>query len=268
MNIQARCQKNRVIVFLSLLLILASNTVDAQRDLHELVVNFELWEVYSLDELAGFFADGLEREDSRDRELALAGAIRLATVAPDLARSSFDLDEIASHFNDSNTDVLKNALALYVQLAPDDSEAEVVIIERARQGGGPLRDWEYIRYLRPSGITSEVAQTWLLELALVPTSESKYSAARALVSYMENPPQSLLPEVMQLIRSPEYFCDGSLTQRIAKFGDSAVPYLGELRELRVVLLNRIGTPAGRTANGILGEYELRMIDRAISSLEN
>ena len=79
---------------------------------------------------------------------------------------------------------------------------------------------------------------------------------------MENPPQPLLPEVMQLIRSPEHFCDGSLTQFIPKFGASAVPYLGELRQLRVVLLNRIGTPARNAAGGVLGQFELEMIEKA------
>jgi hypothetical protein len=251
------------------LLVLVSNTVNAQHDIRELVVDYDLWEVYSLEELAGFFADGLSREDAEDKESALAGVLRLAMAAPYLARSSFDLDVIESLFDDSDTDVLKNALAVYVQLAPDDSETEVAVVERARKGGGPLRDWEYIRYLRPLGITSEVAQTWLLELATGPVSESKYSAARALVAHMENPPQSLLPEVMQLIRSPEYFCDAGLTQHIPRFGASAVPYLGELRALRVVLLNRIGTTDGRTPSGhTLQLSDVEMIDKAINAFEN
>jgi len=241
---------------------------NAQPSLRELLVNFELWEDYSLEELAGFFSDGLGREDPEERALALAGVMRLAMWMPDFASSSFGLDEIESHFDDSDSDVVKQALAAYVQLAPDDAEAEVAVIERAREGGGPLQDWEYIRYLRPTGITSDAAQAWLLELAMDQGSESRYSAARALITHMDVPPEPLLEHVMALIRSPEYFCDGSLTQFISKFGDSAVPYLAELRELRVVLLNRIGTPVGNTANGILGEFELRMIDRAISSLEN
>lgn len=200
---------------LALLFVLTSNAAYAQPDLRELVVDFDLWEVYSLDELAGFFADGLSRESTEDRELALAGVIRLGMADPDLARASFDLDVIESLFEDNNTDVLKNALAVYVQLAPDDA------------------------------------------------------AARALVSHMENPPRSVLPDVMHLIRSPEYFGDGSLTQRLPKFGASAVPYLGELRELRVVLLNRIGTANERRPGGqLLRTYDVDMIDQAIEALEN
>lgn len=256
-------------IALALLLVFASSAAISQPNLRELVVDFDLWDVYTLEELADFFAEGLQREDAEERALALAGIIRLALVAPELSRSRFDLDGIESQFGDTDSDVVKEALTAYVQMAPIDSAAENAVVRRARQGGGPLRDWEYVRYLRPRGITSQAAQDWLLELATGPLSENKFSAAEALVRGMETPPQALLPEVMQLIRSPEYFCYPSLTQFIPKFGSDAVTYLPELRELRVILSNRIGTPAGRRLAGsqTLGSFDLEMIDRAIAAIE-
>jgi hypothetical protein len=234
-----------------------------------LLVDWDLWEVYSLEELAGFFDDGLGRDDAEERALALAGVGRLAMVAPDFARPRFDLDRIQAHFDDSDSDVVKQAMGAYVQLTSDDSRAEDALVGRARRGGGPLQDWEYIRYLRPSGITSQAAQEWLLELATGPISENKFSAAAALVRGMETPPRSLLPEVMALIRSPEYFCYPNLTQFIPKFGPDAVPYLEELAELRDIVSNRIGTAAGFRLAGsrTLTRYDLETIEEAIAAIE-
>jgi hypothetical protein len=127
---------------------------------------------------------------------------------------------------------------------------------------------QYIRYLREDGIGSDVARDWLFSLAEGPMGDTKLSATRALLTGLPEPPQALLPIVMELVRSSRYFCDSGLTQHIPKFGAAAAQYLDELRVLRVVLLNRVGTAGGKRPDGsTLGADDVRLLDRAIATLE-
>jgi hypothetical protein len=241
----------------------------AQQDLREFVIDVNGWDAYSPQEIVDILAEGLARDDVESKALALAGMATFALAAPDLIRTTVGLDSIRSYFVHSDLDVARNSMLTYQLVAPADADAEQAIVDRARSGGGPLEDWQYIRYLRSQGITSAAARNWLLELAEGPTSATRFEAASALIRGLEMPPESLLSIVMELIRSPEYFCHPNLTQHVPKFGASAVQYLGELRELRVVLLNRVGTPAGRRPSGqALRQSDVELLEKAIAAIEN
>jgi hypothetical protein len=252
-----------------LLAVLANMEVAlGQADLRTVLV--EEWQIHGPEYKALLLADGLNSRQAEERALALAGIARLSLEDRELSRARFAAEDIARSFDDGDAEVVRQAMRAYASLAADDSAAEAAIVARARRGGGPLQDWEYIRYLRPEGITSSQARDWLLELAEGPVAANKFSAAELLVFRLDEPPQSLLPEVMQLIRSDEYFCHPNLTQFVPKFGPGALSYLDELKELRASLSSRIGTAAGnRSAGGqTLGAFDMEMMDKAIGEFEN
>jgi hypothetical protein len=244
-----------------------STAAYAQEDLRELLVR--QWGAYSPEGRAAFVAGGLVRADAESKALALAGIARLAGETPDVARRRFDPDDVRSHFSDSDADVVKEALHAYRLLVTDDARAESAIVERAQQGGGPLKDSEYIRHLRPQGISSDAAAQWLLDLAQGPISPAKFSAAEALVIGLEVPPPSLLPEVMELIRSAEYFCRFNLIQSLPKFGPAAGAYLGELTGLRQRLVEQAALPS-RNRSVTMVEPAVDVVDaldKAMSALK-
>lgn len=252
---------------LALAWVLAAAAAHGQEDLHELVVRS--WDAYAPQARAEFLAGGLARADSESKGLALAGVARLATETPDVARAKFDPETIRVHFSDRDPDVVKQALLAYRSLVPDDAQAEAAIVQRAQLDGGPLKDWEYIRYLRPNGISSKAAQAWLLTLADGAISESKFSAAEALVMGMEVPPPSLLLDVLELIQSPEYFCRFNLVQFLPKFGPAAATHLADLVQLRQELVEQITLPADKRSVTIVEAPDeiVRMLDQTISKLQ-
>jgi hypothetical protein len=221
-----------------------------------------------MSERASGISEGLSSSDARERELAFAGVYRLSLEDVEFSRGRFPLEDIVAHFDDEDADAAKSALLAFTALSTDDRSAEATIVGHARSRSGSLQDWQYIRYLRHDGISSDVAVDWLFSLAEGPMGDTKLSATRALVAGMVEPPQSLLPIVMDLVRSPEYFCHSGLTQHIPKFGAEARQHLDELRALRVTLLNRVGTGDGKRPDGsTLGESDVRLLDNAIVSLQ-
>lgn len=252
---------------LALAWVLASAAAHGQEDLNELVVRS--WDAYTPQARAEFLAGGLTRADAESKGLALAGVARLAGETPDVARSKFDPETIRVHFSDPDPDVVKQALLAYRLLVPDDAQAEAAIVQRAQQDGEPLKDWEYIRYLRPNGISSKVAQAWLLTLADGAISESKFSAAEALVMGIEVPPPSLLSDVLELIQSPEYFCRFNLVQFLPKFGPAAATHLVDLMQLRQELVEEMALPADKRSVTLVEAPDevLRMLDQTISKLQ-
>ena len=239
MTTEDRRHRRRTLWSLALASIVLSRGVHGQEDLRELG---KTWNNYSPEAKAAFLAGGLLRSDAKSKALALAGVTRLAAETPDVARSRFNPEDVRSYFSDSDKDVVKAALSAYRSLQQDDAVAEAVIVEQAQKGGGPLRDWEYIRYLEPDGISSGVAEKWLLKMAEGPISTSKFEAVEALAIGMERPPPSLLPEVLALIRSNEYFCHFNLVRSLPKFGPAAAVYVDELAGLRRLLVEQIALP--------------------------
>lgn len=259
--------RGRKLTSLALAWVLASAAAHGQEDLQELVARS--WDAYSPQARAEFLAGGLARADSKSKGLALAGVARLAGETPDVARSKFDPETIRAHFSDGDPDVVKQALLAYRLLVPDDAQAEAAIVQRAQVDGRPLKDWEYIRYLRPNGISSRDAQAWLLTLADAAISESKFSAAEALVMGMEAPPPSLLPDVLELIQSPQYFCRFNLVQFFPKFGPAAAAHSADLMQLRQELVEQMTLPAEKRSVTLVEAPDeiLRMLDQTISKLQ-
>jgi hypothetical protein len=245
---------------------LVSTGVYGQEDLRELIVR--QWGAFSPEDRAAFIAGGLVRADAESKALALAGVARLAGETPDVARRRFNPDDIRVFFSDSDPDVVKEALNSYRLLEPDDARAERTIVEQAQKAGGPLQDTEYIRYLRPHGVTSNTAHDWLLNLAEGPISPAKFSAAEALVLGLEVPPPSLLLEVMELIRSAEYFCRFNLVHSLHKFGPAAGAYHDELTRLRQKLIEEAALPSEKRSVALVGPPNelISALDTAISAL--
>lgn len=259
----------RCTAFCALLAVLANCQIAFGQSLtRKLLV--EDWTQFTPEAKASLLSTALSDSRPEEKALALAGIARLALEDSELTRASFAARDIAAFFHDGDAEVVRQAMNAYVAIVESDDAAETEIVARARLGGGPLQSWEYVRSLRANGISSDAARDWLLDLARGPISDDKFSAAEALVGRTDQPPQALLSEVMQLIRSPEYFCYPSLTQFMPKFGLDAVAYLDELKELRVILSNRIGTAAGLRLAGSrsLGAFDLEMMDKAIEAIED
>lgn len=246
--------------------ILAGTAARGQEDLHELIT--KQWYVTPFEVRSAAIAEGLERSDAESRARALSGIVLLAIEDLAATRSRFDSGAVAVHFWDDNAEVTKQAMRAYSALVPDDRDVETAVIGRAVAGGGPLKAEEYIRYLRTE-ITTDAARDWLLGLSAQPISPAKYSAAEALVLGLAEPPQSLLPDVMELVRSNEYFCAPNLVMHLPKFGDAASAYLGELKELRGVLVEQGRLPPRERSVVMSSDprFPLEVLDEAISSLE-
>src|SRR5690606_35777830 len=122
--------------------------------------------------------------------------------------------------------------------------------------------------------TSEAARRWLTSLAVGPVSDEKYSAVHALiisslVGGSDIPPPSLLPHVMALIRSREYFCDHTLVISLEKFGRPAVQYVDELVALRAKLESEARLPVDDRSVVLRTQYETAAsaMDEAIARLQ-
>jgi len=203
---------------------------DAMRD-----VLIRDWQRSSTDQRISAISVGLSSTAAESKALALSGIARLGVEDRASTQRHFPVRAILPYLEDVDAEVARQAARAYASLSDTDEAAEVGIVATATSGRSPLRSHEYIRYLRPSGITSEAARRWLMSLAQGPLSVEKFSAVEALVIGMEVPPASLLPEVMELIRSREYFCAGNLVLTLHKFGRPAARYLDELIALRAKL---------------------------------
>lgn len=246
---------------------IATTVASAQDDIRDFVVRD--WDQYPAEDKAARLSAELRATDSEARALALAGLLRLGLENIDIARERFELREVEILFDDEDPEVVRNAMSAYVMLSTDDQQAESTIVARAKAGDSALDDSDYFRYLRPNGISSNDARDWLLELALGPTSDTSFSAARALISGMESPPESLLPRVMELIASDEYFCHAGLTQHVPRFGTSARQYLDQMQLLRQDLLNRVGTTNNKRPDGSrLRGNDVDLMEQAIAEIQS
>lgn len=193
------------------------------------------WALFSTDQKISAIDAGLSSPAKESRALALNGVARLALEDPASAQRHFPASSIRPYLLDADAEVAGQAARAIGAISDSDAAAESEIVAMATSGRSPLRPHEHVRYLRPGGITSEGARQWLMSLAQGPMSEDKFSAAEALVVGLEMPPASLLPEVMELIRSPEHFCALNLVLTLKKFGRPAAMHADELIELRTRL---------------------------------
>lgn len=190
------------------------------------------WGRSTTDQKISAISAGLNSPARESKALALSGVARLGMEDRASVQRRFPASSIRPYLQDADAEVARQAARAYVAISESDETAEADIVAVAASGRSPLRQYEYIRYLSPKGITSEAARQWLTSLAQRPLSEEKFSAVEALVVGNRMPPASLLPQVMELIRSPEYFCALSLVLSLERFGLPASTYIDELIELR------------------------------------
>jgi|GEM_PF-2375196 len=200
------------------------------------------WFDVDTDEKIATISAGLNATKSETRALALTGIARLVAEDRATAQDRFPARTILPYLQDADADVAKTATRAYMALVGDDVKAETDVVNVARRGGGPLGTLDYVRVLRIDGISSEAAKDWLISLAQRPVSVEKHTAVETLVFGMASPPVSVLPHVMDLIRSPEYFCDTILVTYLPKFGADAATYLAELVSLRARLQSELNAP--------------------------
>lgn len=60
-----------------------------------------------------------------------------------------------------------------------------------------------------------------------------------LVVQLDEPPVSLLPQIMRHVKSIEYYGNPNLIQQLPKFGDLAIAYVGDLREIRARVISEV-----------------------------
>jgi hypothetical protein len=155
------------------------------------------WLQSSTDQKISAIRAGLISPAKRSNALAMVGVALLGVEDRAATQRLFPASSIRPHLLDADPDVAREATRAYLS------------IEAARQ--------------------------WLTSLAQKPLSVEKFSAVEALVIGTRTPPVSLLPQVMELIRSPQYFCAGNLVISLKKFGSPAAKYLDELIALRAKL---------------------------------
>jgi hypothetical protein len=199
----------------------------------------------------------------------LSGVARLGAEDRASAQRRFPSSSIRPYLQDSDAEVVRQAARAYVAISDSDQTVEEDIVAIATGGRSPLRPHEFIRHLRPKGITSDAARQWLTSLAQRPLSVEKFSAVEALVIGGEKPPASLLPHVMELIRSPEYFCAANLVLSLKTFGQPAVGYIDELIELRAKLEVEAKLPVDHRAVVLSTEFAIAasVMDEAIAALK-
>lgn len=200
--------------------------------------------------------------------IALDGVARLGLEDPAPARRHFPGSSIRPYLQGPDAEVASLAARAMVAISDSDEAAESEFVAIAASGRSPLRPHEYIRHLRPRGITSEAARQWLMSLAQRPLSEEKFSAVEALVAGLEMPPVSLLPEAMELIRSREHFCALNLVLTLKKFGRPAAAHVDELIELRVKLEQESKLPPDNRSVVLYAEFSVAgpAMDETIAAL--
>ncbi len=145
---------------------------------------------------------------------------------------------------------------------------ENAIVGRALLGGELFEQGRHIQFLEYRGLVSPAARDYLTSLTEGPISERRYSATRALLQAAPSPPESLLPKVMELIRSAEYFCHSNLVRHLPKFGSAATAYTDELRVLRGELEAELLLPPDDRSVRITSQSTvLSVLDSAIAELE-
>jgi hypothetical protein len=237
---------------------------DATRDV--LVRN---WDRSSTDQRISAISAALSSSASENKALALSGVARLVVEDRASAQRRFPASSIRPYLQDPDAEVARQAARAYVAISDSDETAEADIVAIAASGRSPLLPHEYIRYLRPKGITSEAARQWLTSLAQGPLSVEKHSAVEALVILNGMPPASLLPQVMELIRSPEYFCATNLVLSLKDFGRPAARYVDELVELRAKLEAEAKLPVDARTVVLRTEFATAasVMDEAIAALQ-
>lgn len=225
------------------------------------------WERSSAEQKISAIIEGFSAESSESRALALSGIARLAIEDRQLVQQRFPASSIRPFLQDADAEVVRQAARAYVAISNSDEAAELEIVAAATSGRSTLRPWEYVRYLRPMGITSDAARMWLTSLAQGPVSEDKYSAVEVLVN-VRTPPAFLLPHVMELIRSPQYFCSPNLLNSLPGFGRPAEAYVSELTGLRAKLEAEGKLPVDSRTVVLVTEPEvaLSILDEAIAAL--
>ncbi len=261
------CNRGLVFLLLTLLYVVPALGQEVLRD----VFKREIWNQYSNAERVAIVAEGFSSEHAEVRQNALAGVVWLIIADSDFARSVFQPRTIREHFYDQEAAVVRTAFWTYSHLVEDAEEYESAVVQRALMGGGPLANIDYVGLLYQ--YSSHSARDWLLSVIQTTTDRvTRVEAIRALVSSInapEPPPQFLLPDVMEIIRSPDYFCHPSLTQSLPKFGPPAAAHLDELRVLRGELQAQSLLPVLDRSVRILGNdrMTLETMDRAIAELE-
>lgn len=227
------------------------------------------WSNLPIDEAIGLVRDGLESPDAGNRGGALLGLMHLAWENPERIRSEFDLSEaIYERMYDQDERVVEAAMMLAVRLIDDVEEVESAIVGRAVLGGEWFEQVGHITYLEYHGLQTPVARDYLFSLTDGPISEVRFVATASLLQALPSPPEALITGVMELIRSPEYFCHVNLVQHLPKFGSAAAAYLSELRTLRVVLQVELSLPPDQRSVRIVGlQSILPTMDSAIAALE-
>lgn len=197
------------------------------------------WMQASVEQKIAAIDTGLRSASERERAMALNAIAQLAVEDAAQAREHFSADSLRPHIFDHHTDVTMTAMQAYLAVSESDAAAEAGIVQMFRDGGLP-RPWiNYARYLRRGGISSDAARAWLTAFVDGPVTDEKYVAVAALVTPAlirdEALPASLLPPVMELIRSSRYFCDITLLQALEKFQPHAAQHVDELVALRAKL---------------------------------
>lgn len=216
---------------------------------------------------------GLGHPSDQRKTLALQAISLLAAEDRAAAMEQFTPNSIRVYLLSKDQDVSRTAARAYFAVSESDASAESDLVAMIRSGELPAPPVEYIRYLRTGGITSDAARSWLLSLSAGPVSAEKYAAVHALVVNSlaggnETPLPSLLPHVMALIRSPEFFCDYTLVRSPEKFGHPAAQHLDELLALRARLVSEANVPADDRSFVLRTEPDMSLaaIDEVVSRL--
>jgi hypothetical protein len=267
MSMRDSCFRTTLRAALWLPLCSAAALASAQDVTRDTLVRY--WSRSSTDQRISAISAGLNSSAKESQALALSGVARLGAEDRASAQRRFPASSIRPYLQDADAEVARQAARAYVAISDSDETAEGDIVAIAAGGRSPLRPHEYIRYLRPKGITSEAARQWLTSLAQGPLSEEKFSAVEALVIGTEMPPASLLPQVMELIRSPEYFCALNLVLSLQKFGLPAATYIDELVELRAKLEQEAKLPVDYRTVVLRAEFSDAgpVMDEAIAALQ-
>lgn len=232
------------------------------------------WMQASNEQRVSAIESALRGASDKRRATALNAISLLVAENGEAARRQFTPGSIRPYMLSQNEEVSRTATRAYFAVSDSDAKAEADLVAMIRRGELPLPSINYIRYLRPGGITSDAASRWLTSLAVGPISAEKYAAVHALIIHSlvggsDTPPGSLLPHVMALIRSPEYFCDYTLVRSLEKFGRQAVQHVDELVVLRARLESEAHLPVDDRSFVLRTQYEMvaSVMDETIARLQ-